>query len=136
MTLHPVIGVLSQSPSSAMAALLTSYNDPNPFMEFDTGQIIGLARLIDGGIEILAVQALNPGLGHFRLFIAQLKAHYRSISVLELWNPWLAKVLVRYGFAPLIKQDRSGESVTGYQWLSEIPENLSGKDLNRVNEQE
>jgi len=60
--------------------------------------INGLAQIIDGGLDILAVDAGHPGTGQFREFIHQCKIEFDQVVIWEVWNEMLPEVLQRYGF--------------------------------------
>jgi len=77
--------------------------------------IDGLAKEVEGGVEILAVDASIRGMGFFRNFIKHCKEEYDTIILWEVWNPDLAEALVRYGFQR-VDRDIRGENVSGYEW--------------------
>lgn len=86
------------------------------FMRFkSTAGISGLARLRDGRLDLLAIEAEKPHHGQLRQFILTAKTHYSAITVLDIWDDWLKKALARYGFTPwvLVEQD---EQVPGMMW--------------------
>lgn len=79
--------------------------------------IDGLARVIHyRKLELLSVNALNPGTGQFRAFIDSCKKHYDCICVWEVWNDQLALILKRYGFHKARQREPNGEIVAGWKW--------------------
>ncbi len=70
------------------------------FMRFSTRDgMNGLAREEPGWLDILAVDADEPGTGQFRRFIAACQESYQVIRIWEVWNPIVADALGRYGFS-------------------------------------
>ena len=105
-----------------MATLGTITPDPvgqilgSPFMRFASPSgICGLAKVDGSHLVLLAVDTTAPGKGQFREFIRQAKGEYATITVLEIWNPWLEGVLTRYGFRP-VEETVEGEHLTGMRW--------------------
>lgn len=62
--------------------------------------ICGLARksIDQTSVDILALHAMVPGTGQFHRFIAALKEEFNVIQIRDVINPWLPRVLARYGF--------------------------------------
>ena len=58
----------------------------------------GLVKADDNTVVFLAIDAIKPGNGDFRKFIAQLKENWSTIVIVEIFNPFLPDVLKRYGF--------------------------------------
>ena len=77
--------------------------------------IHGLAKEHDYIIEILAVEADNPGTGQLRNFITELKNSFAEIFVWEVLNPDLKRALERYGFRRTRRED-ADETLTGFAW--------------------
>ena len=79
--------------------------------------INGLAKMIgEDRLDILAVDATNPGTGQFRVFIEQAKKEFATIYLWEVWNPILAETLQRYGFQACTQVDKdTGEILNGYR---------------------
>lgn len=90
------------------------------FMRFSAGEVLGLARLKGKHLEILAVESLDAGNGHFRAFINRLKAECDSITFWYIWNPWLPSVLERYGFRGVEEAPCYGERTTGMRWENNL----------------
>lgn len=80
--------------------------------------ISGLARLLNPlKLEILAVEADEPGTGQFRAFIAAAQQHFDCICVWHISDAWLADALGRYGFLPTVQiEPNDGEVVEGMKW--------------------
>lgn len=76
----------------------------------------GLAKEKDGRLDILAVDALQPGSGQFREFIRLAKLHYRTVCVWLDMNPIIGQALARYGFTPETEIQADGEIITGWRW--------------------
>jgi hypothetical protein len=69
------------------------------FDRFETSSgLHGLAKVTGDTLEVLAVMSPNPGTGQFREFIRATKEIYRTVTVLEDWNPIVTAALQRYGF--------------------------------------
>lgn len=58
----------------------------------------GLAKIENGTLSLLAVNATKERTGQFRQFIRQAKWKYKEIEVVEVWNEELRSALLRYGF--------------------------------------
>jgi len=80
--------------------------------------INGLAKMIsEDRLDILAVDATNPGTGQFRAFIEQAKREFATIYLWEVWNPILAEILQRYDFQTCTQVDKNtGEILNGYRY--------------------
>jgi hypothetical protein len=105
-----ILGVLSPDPFSLL--LGTGYER----FESPTG-LQGLARTSGKRLDLLAVNATEPGRGQFRAFIGQAKHEFETICVWEVWNPLLDLVLQRYGFRVRVEIDeRTGDSLVGYRY--------------------
>lgn len=107
--MHPLLG--STSPHYISQALGTGFEQ----FHSPTG-ISGLAKENKGRLEILAVDADNPGHGQFRAFIAQMKQAYLVIVVWFVGNPDLESALERYGFKRHSETDNQGEFLEGWKW--------------------
>ena len=69
------------------------------FWGFETPTIHGLARVVAGvHLELLAVNAEEPGCGQFGRFLAECQRAYASITVLQISNERFEQYLVRHGF--------------------------------------
>lgn len=92
---------------------------PNPYHRFrtDTG-VGGLAKWKWGGdrLDILAVHSETAGRGQFRDFIAWSKTQFKTICIWYIAEPWLEKVLDRYGFVPETDISEDGEVMEGMRW--------------------
>lgn len=66
-------------------------------------------------IDILALDARDPGTGQFRTFMDQCKREYETICIWEAWNVVLREVLLRYGFR-FCSEVQKGESLKGYRY--------------------
>ncbi len=90
----------------------------------DCFKLDGLARVKGPRLDILAVISDKPGEGNFRKFIIACKRQYVAISIWEIQNPWVAKVLKRYGFkevAEIIFHSKFNLELTqGYRWIKPI----------------
>jgi hypothetical protein len=76
-----------------------------------------LAKENGNRLDLLAFNALIPGLGQFRRFIQRCKREYETICIWEVWNSWLPEVLQRYGFRAYSEMDRdTGEPLEGYRY--------------------
>lgn len=79
--------------------------------------IDGLAKVKENRLDLLAFNALVPGVGQFRRFIGRCKREYETICIWEVWNPWLHEVLQRYGFRAYSEVDRdTDERLEGYRY--------------------
>ena len=79
--------------------------------------IDGLAKENGDRLDLLAVNALVPGIGQFRRFIQRCKREYETICIWEVWNPMLHEILQRYGFRAYSEKDRhTGERLEGYRY--------------------
>jgi|SRR3989304_3216074 len=79
--------------------------------------IDGLAKEEKDRLDLLAFNALVPGIGQFRRFIQRCKREYETICIWEIWNPMLHEVLQRYGFRAYSEKDRdTGELLEGYRY--------------------
>ena len=79
----------------------------------------GLAKLTEHGkrLDLLALDAKNPGTGQFRNFINETKKLFQVIYVWEIWNENLTHTLFRYGFNPASTRDfKTGELTEGMVW--------------------
>lgn len=80
------------------------------------GQINGLGNVAaDGAFEILAVYSLVPGCGHFRGFLHECRVRFPAVRILNVWNPWLGAVLLRYGFREYERVEPDGEIVQVFE---------------------
>lgn len=91
------------------------------FSRFDSNLgLRGMARIRGDEMDVLdllVVDAAQPGNGALRRFINAAKQQFKTIYVWEIWNPWLPAVLVRYGFYPVSERDAlTGEKLNGYRW--------------------
>lgn len=77
--------------------------------------VSGLVTESPDRLDIFAIDAMKPGTGQFRQFIAEAKQRYKTICIWNLWHPWLASVLERYGFVPET-EIQMGSTVTGMRW--------------------
>ena len=90
------------------------------YMQFESiAGLAGLAKVKDGDLHLLAVQADAPGLGQFRSFIVHCKNHFDTIYIWEIWNVWLPTVLEKYGFGPGVTVEPDGERLTVMVWRKE-----------------
>lgn len=81
----------------------------------------GLAWLNDKGVlEILALDADEPGTGQCRAFIAACKEAYRRVTVLHVDNPLLRDALKRWGFRPYSRRNPDGEKLTGWTYAQPV----------------
>lgn len=79
--------------------------------------IDGLAKENGDRLDLLAINALIPGIGQFRRFIRRCKREYETICIWEVWNSWLPEVLQQYGFRAHSEKDRdTGERLEGYRY--------------------
>lgn len=77
--------------------------------------IQGLAKQDGSRLDLLAIDASDPGKGQFREFMRQAKSEFEQIFIWEVWNPLLKEILVRYGFRPAVGFFE-GEMLTGFWW--------------------
>lgn len=106
--MHPMLGQIRPDPwGEALGTGFWQFRSPCG--------LNGLARVIDGALHLLAVDACNPGRGQFRSFITTAKLNYPIIYVWEIWNPWLEAVLARYGFTPA-QMTLEGDLLKGVVW--------------------
>jgi GTP-sensing pleiotropic transcriptional regulator CodY len=87
-------------PSLVGELLGTGYSE----FESSTG-IHGLAKLDGDTLSLLAVHATTKRQGQFRTFISQAKRKFNQIEILEVWNLGLRRVLLRYGFNPVMSDE-------------------------------
>ena len=80
-------------PSPLSLMMNTGYHD----FESSAG-IVGMAKIENDILSLLAVVATEKGTGQFRTFMAQAKEQFKTIEVLEVWDAALATILLRYGF--------------------------------------
>ena len=107
--------VLGQTESHWASAMLgTGYEQ----FHSPTG-INGLAKVNGDRVDILALDARDPGTGQFRIFMDQCKREFETIYIWEVWNPTLRHVLARYGFLPVTEKDLdTEEELKGYRYVS------------------
>lgn len=114
-TAPPFRGVLGETYQDAVGAILgTGYL----CFASPTG-VRGLARPNGTRLDILAVNSVEMKQGRFRAFIAACKAEFTVVTVWEIWNPFLAEVLSRYGFVAVAEVEQ-GESLTGMRWTRAV----------------
>lgn len=112
---HAVLGETRPDPIGEMLAEMFKTENTG-FIQFQNSfGISGLAKEVDGTLEILAVEASEPGTGQFRKFINLAKNTYPRILILEVWNKTLDKTLERYGFTKW-EAVEEGEKLTGREW--------------------
>ncbi len=84
----------------------------------------GLAKSSGDRLDILAVDATQPGTGQFRRFIKRAKQEYKTICIWEVWNKDLEGILGRYEFNPCDENDPdTHEHLTGYRWNADDKDN-------------
>jgi hypothetical protein len=90
---------------------------PTKFGMFDNGKVSGLA-VVDGkgGVEVLACETKDKGVGHFREFVQQLKASYSLVRFWSVLNSDLIVILWRYGFVSAYDLDEFGEYTDCMDW--------------------
>ncbi len=104
-------------PHWASAMLGTGYEQ----FHSPTG-INGLAKVNGDRVDILALDARDPGSGQFRTFMDQCKQEFETICIWEVWSPVLRSVLPRYGFSPFSEVDKdTGEALKGFRYVSPHP---------------
>lgn len=110
--MHPVVGLLL--PDDNAIALGTGYS------KFRTSyfKMDGLCKVDGRKIEFLVVATDDPGQGHFRKFVDQLKLHYHEIYIWLDWNPELGPILQRYAFTRVTSKDSDGSVIKGWVWKS------------------
>ncbi len=79
--------------------------------------IVGLAKIVEKRLDVLAVQATKKGKGQFRAFITHAKQEFEEVCVWEDWNPALAGILTRYGFKKAVRLEDNNEIISGWRWL-------------------
>lgn len=81
----------------------------SPFVRFNSPLgIHGLMRVNGDRLELLAVNAWIPDTGQLRAFMRHAETLFDSILVMDVMNPFLPRVLMRWGYAP--------ESVDNFLW--------------------
>lgn len=91
------------------------------FMRFSSPVgINGLAKVSPGfRLEILAVDAVRPGNGHFKHFIERAKQEFNVICIWHVTSEILMDCLPRYGFRPWEERQRVNgefEHMDGWRW--------------------
>lgn len=80
----------------------------------------GLAKIVHikdrTELDILAVDSERKGKGQLRSFITETKKRFDSISIWEILNPVVGKILASYQFLPARKVD-CGETIIGWRWI-------------------
>ncbi len=77
----------------------------------------GLAREDGDRLNLLALDASNPGTGQFREFIEQAKKEYKTICIWHVSHEWLKLKLLEYGFRPYDENDIiTTELLKGYRY--------------------
>lgn len=106
---YPVIGPLSPNP--------IAIEPPTDFLHFEAPcGVHGLAQVKDRELHLLAVAAVTPGVGQFRLFIEQCKDHYLFIRLWAVMDDALRFTLLRYGFRKGEDVDKFGEMQEVWDW--------------------
>ncbi len=83
--------------------------------------IEGLAKELNGRVDILAVIAPDEGNGHLSLFLAHCMTVYDTICIWEDWNLILGPMLARRGFVRTSEVDKFKEKITGWRWDRKTP---------------
>lgn len=106
---YPVIGPLSPNPVSI---------DPTcTFLRFEAScGVHGLAQVEDRHLDVLAVAAVTPGIGQFRVFINECKQFYHSIRFWTVLEDSMREMLLRYGFTKSHDVDKFGEMQEVWDW--------------------
>ena len=108
-----ILGTLSEDPIGK--ALGTGYQ-----RFYSPCGIDGLAKVSPGlRLEILAVNAVRPGNGHFKHFIDQAKKEFNIIIIWHVTSEVLIDCLPRYGFRQWQERQRCAERfehMEGYRW--------------------
>lgn len=75
----------------------------------------GLAKVHGCRLDLLVVDACQPGTGQFRAFVDTAKREFETIYLWEVWNATLGLILQRYGFRACREADlETGEMLDGY----------------------
>lgn len=68
------------------------------------GLVVGAAQVTgDMELNVLFVGSKEEGRGHFKEFLADMRLHYRTVSIFEVWNERLAGYLTRLGAQPITR---------------------------------
>lgn len=104
---YPVIGPLLE-------------NDfcPNTgFLRFESPcGVHGLAQVEDRHLDVLAVVAVTPGVGQFRVFVNECKEAYDSIRFWTVLEDSMREMLARYAFTKGHDVDKFGEMQEVWDW--------------------
>lgn len=113
------------------------YRDAPGYMHFKTRVgVEGLGRIVDDGLELLAVNATKPGTGQFRQFIVLAKERFPSVTLWSIMNDEMMPILARYGFSPCIGPDTaldgSRSTTEGMRWRKMDQPKLSTHETTRT----
>ncbi len=113
---HCLLGKTRENPADEIVAQVLGKTSKIKFLLFESPfGISGLAREENSFLEILAIEASQPGTGQFFRFLRRAQAFYSEILILEVWNPRFDKRLEALGFEKT-EIEREGEKITGRVW--------------------
>jgi hypothetical protein len=116
MKTHPVIGKLKPDPVGQYLG--------TGFEKFNTGTVVGLARVREECLEILAIATVPRRRGHLRGFVRAAQKSYRAIRFLDVFNPQLDQALARYGFDQAVIREGWTGPLQCREWQQAPPQNL------------
>lgn len=110
---YPVVGRLTPWP---LAELIPAFSGTG-FQCFETPTMQGLVNVEGGRLDILSLDAKQPGCGDCGRFLAECMKSYTHIRVLFIQSPLMDGILIRRGFTPFsVLED--GEQIEGRHWKS------------------
>lgn len=100
-----------------LGAVVIWHRDPQ-WLEYETETMAGLARVSADlkRIDLLVVNAIEPGQGDGSRFIDELMTAYQTVIVWEVVSGILATMLRKRGFREYGEADINGGVETGFRW--------------------